>query len=443
MRIYYNLKTYNNINILFDDPAIKNELDLWGKEGLLKYSSIPISIFETSFGTISLLYGPRQVGKTSSLKLFLSQMKDSETLIYTDCSVILDKKDLYQHLSSSLQGKTTLVLDEVQSITDWHLALRTLYSEGKLQTVRVWCTGSEARYLLESGERLPGRKGEGKNIFLRPWNFREFMDFFYPDLALPYRDVNYHHFNQSWLQEQNISWEKAWNEYLTTGGIPQVVGFYKQRQNIPDYVWNVYRDWLLGTWSKVRTPERSLSALCRRIMETMNSRVDYEVLRKGTDIQSANTVKTLMDMQEDHFSLRVLPKMDIHRKTFVPSKQKKMYPLDPFVARVFSSLGFQIRRTFEESLPSFNLDECAFVAQTLRYADDMETSYLYSQTSKAEIDVYVDECAFELKSHGRPSQKQMELLKACPQYFIVQKDKLPLTAYLVAEKRWESDRRDL
>lgn len=437
MRIFFNSKLFNNINILIDDPAILNEVNLWGKEDIFKYSSIPISIFNTPFATISLLYGPRQVGKTSILKLYLSQVQDSETLIYTDCSVMLDKKDLYEHLSSCIQGKSTVVLDEVQSVHDWHLALRTLYSEGKLAKTRIWCTGSEARYLLESGERLPGRKGEGKNLFLRPWNFREFVDFFYPHLATPYKELNFHHLNQNWLNDQKINWGKPWSEYLKTGGIPQVVGFYKQKGMIPDHVWNIYRDWILGTWSKVRTPERSLMALSKRLMTTLNSRIDYEVLKKGTDIQSANTVKTLMDMQEDHFAIRVLPKFDIHKKEFVPSKQKKIYPLDPFVAQIFTSIGFNVRRTFDESLPQLNLDECALMAQTMRYADDLQTSYLYSQTSKAEIDFYFDECCFELKSQGTPSKKQGELLKMCPQNFVVQKDKLPLMAYLIAEQRWQ------
>jgi len=171
MRIIYNQKYISDFNILIDDPAINEAVSYWGKEGIFLKSSVDLRIFKTHFGSISLLYGPRQIGKTASLKLFLSRLTDSETVIYTDCSTILHKADLYDHLSKLIRGRTTLVLDEVQEVEDWHLALRTLYSEGRLKDCRVWCTGSEARYLLESGERLPGRRGEGKNIFFRQSNF--------------------------------------------------------------------------------------------------------------------------------------------------------------------------------------------------------------------------------------------------------------------------------
>src|SRR3989338_7796889 len=127
------------------------------------------------------------------------------------------------------------------------------------------------------------------------------MDFFHPEEAVSLRGISFRHLNQNWLEDQRLDWARFWNEYLLTGGIPHAVGCQVKKGNIPDSIWRVYLDWILGTWSKLRTSERSLAALARRICETMNSRVSYEALKKGTDIQSANTVKTLLDLQEDHF----------------------------------------------------------------------------------------------------------------------------------------------
>ena len=120
-------------------------------------SAMPMRMFATDFGSISLLYGPRQIGKTFSLKTFLSHITDCDTVVYTDCSTIMDKQDLYVQVKETISGRTTVVLDEVQEVEGWYLALRSLRSEGLLEQCRVWCTGSEARHLLESGERLPGR----------------------------------------------------------------------------------------------------------------------------------------------------------------------------------------------------------------------------------------------------------------------------------------------
>lgn len=451
MRIIYNQKNINDFSILTDDPAIAEASSYWGKEGLFLKSAVDLRIFKTPFGSISLLYGPRQIGKTASLKLFLSRLEDSETVIFTDCSTILHRSDLYDHLSQLIEGRTTLVLDEVQEVEEWHLALRTLYSEGRLKNCRVWCTGSEARYLLESGERLPGRRGEGRNVFARPWSFREFMDFFHPNISEPYRITQFRHVTQEWLNEQKADWlpsrasasavprEAAWavpwKDYLTCGGIPHAVGSFMTKKQIPDSVWAVYCDWILGSWSTVRTPERSLASLAKRLIETMTSRVSYETLKKGTDIQSANTVKTLMDLQEDHFSIGVFSRYDLQKERFLPAKLKKIYPIDPFTARVWSAIGSQIRRLYDETVPSAPLDECAFATQMLRSEGNDVASYLYSETSKSEIDFYFQGCGFELKSGGNPTPKQKEMLRQCPQSFVLTRRALPLMAYLVGEGR--------
>lgn len=394
----------------------------------------------TPLGSISLLYGPRQIGKTASLKLFLSQLHDSSTLIFTDCSTILHKEDLATHLAELIDGPTTIVLDEVQGVPDWHLALRSLFSEGKLKQCRIWCTGSEARYLLESGERLPGRKGEGKTIFARPWSFREYMDFFHPEIAAPLVSLNYKHVNQNWLQDQHLDWSVYWQAYLATGGIPHVVGSLMTRGDVPDAIWRVYIDWILGTWSKVRTAERSLVSLARRICETLNSRVSYEALKKGTDIQSANTIKTLMDLQEDHFSVHTITRWDWQKKKPLPSKLKKIYPLDPFIARVWAAIGWNIRRLYAESIPSLHVDECAFLAQMLRAEDPLPIGYLYSDQTKSEVDFFFDDCGFELKSNGNPTPHQKAILTQCSQAFVIKKQNLPLMAYLVGERRKTNNR---
>ncbi len=439
MRIFYNQKLYSNINILIDDPAIDFGVKYWGKEGIIEKSLIDLRMFSTPFGSISLLYGPRQIGKTSSLKLFLSQVTDSETLIFTDCSTILHRQDLAQHLAPLIEGKTTLVLDEVQEVEGWHLALRSLYAEGKLKDCRLWCTGSEARHLLESGERLPGRKGEGVTLFARPWSFREWMHFFCPEAALPFRDIHYKHVTQDWLDAQRVSWEPYWKEYLTTGGIPRVVAHYRKYGTIDDSIWSVYTDWILGNWSRLRTPERSLSAVARRFCETLNTRVSHETFRKGTDILSANTVKTLMEIQEDRFSLTALPRFDVQTQKFLPAKLKKVYPLDPFIAKVWAGIGWNVRRLFDETVPLLfpesSLDECAFRTQMFRHGEGPEPSYLYQDTLKTEVDFYFDGVGFELKSNGRPTAKQVVLLKKCPHAFVVLREKLPLMSYLIGEDR--------
>jgi predicted AAA+ superfamily ATPase len=170
-------------------------------------------------------------------------------------------------------------------------------------------------------------------------------------------------------------------------------------------------------------------------METMTSRVSNETIKKGTDIQSANTIKSLMDVQEDHFSVRILPRYDLQKERFLPAKLKKIYPIDPFTARVWVAIGSNIRRLYDESLPLIPLDECAFATQMLRAEGNDGASYLYSDTTKSEVDFYFQGCGFELKSGGHPTPKQKEILRRCSQSFSVTRKTLPLMAYLVGEGR--------
>ncbi|MBI4925945.1 MAG: ATP-binding protein, partial [Bdellovibrio sp.] len=206
-------------------------------------------------------------------------------------------------------------------------------------------------------------------------------------------------------------------------------------QKILDSTYQIYVDWILGSWSKLRTPERSLAALSKRLCDTLNTRVSYDALKKGTDILSPNTVKTLLEIQEDHFSIKLLPRFDSYQKVFMPTKLKKIYPIDPFIAQVWNAIGKNIKRLFSANLPPLALDECAFHAQFYRKFDPVDVSYLYSETTQSEIDFYFKDYGFELKSGGNPTSKQKQLLKQCPHYFIVKKQELPLMAYLVGEKR--------
>ena len=141
---------------------------------------------------------------------------------------------------------------------------------------------------MESGERLPGRKGNGKVIFFRPWSFREFMDMFYSYEVLEYKKINCKNINQNWLESQKIKWQEYFDKYIYMGGFPQVVGECINNHKISDLVCRVYEDWILGTWSKLRIPEKSLRQVSKKICENINSRTSYDAIKKGSDIQSAN-----------------------------------------------------------------------------------------------------------------------------------------------------------
>ena len=93
-----------------------------------------------------------------------------------------------------------------------------------------------------------------------------------------------------------------------------------------------------------------------------------------------------------------------------------------------------MKRKYQENNISGLIDECAFAAQLLRYQDQPEVSYLYSDRSKSEVDFYFSDCAFELKSKGNPTPKQRELMQASKHSFTVKQSVLPIVAYVVGDR---------
>jgi len=69
MRIILNHRQLTNIKSIFKDPAIDEVASFWDKKQVFEKSAIALSKFHTDFPSISLLYGPRQIGKTASLIL--------------------------------------------------------------------------------------------------------------------------------------------------------------------------------------------------------------------------------------------------------------------------------------------------------------------------------------------------------------------------------------
>ncbi len=434
MTILYNSKISNINSILESDPGIKLNAEFWGNEHIYEKSSVPLKIFETPLGSINLLYGPRQIGKTSSLKLHLCKSPQYQTRIYIDCSTVLHRKELADQLRAQIEGPSLVILDEVQSVDEWPLAIRALYSEGVLKESALWCTGSEARHVLEGGEKLPGRKGAGKEVFARPWNFREFVEFFFPELAPAQKTVQLQHQTQAWLDSLPLTLEPAWKAYLECGGVPKAACTWKKNNGkISDEVFKTYQDWILGSWNSSRIPLHSQNALAERIIANLNSRTSFERLRKNTDIGSVNTVHQLLNIQEDRWALQWVRRFDAQTQHWMNAKQKKLYPLDPFIARVWQSISLGLRMNIEAGLKPLPLDETGFQAQCFRYETERELAFLYSEKTQSEVDFYFSKIAFELKSNGSPTAKQKQLLGLAPQAFAVRRESLPWIAYYLGE----------
>ena len=153
-------------------------------------------------GAIIILIGQRRVGKSYMLKLvqdwIQKNVKQSNVLYISKelhaFSHISNADQLYDYVDSNLKAdrKNYLLIDEVQDITDYENALRSLQAEDRCQII---ATGSNAYvFSSELSTRLAGRYIE---IPIHSLTYREFLSF--------------HKLNDS---------DESLQSYIRVGGLP-------------------------------------------------------------------------------------------------------------------------------------------------------------------------------------------------------------------------------
>ncbi len=133
-------------------------------------------------GLIKVLTGQRRVGKSFMLyqimDAIIKQDPEAEILYinkeFYQFREIRNGDDLYRYVASAKKTNRSNVLfiDEIQEITDFETAMRSLLAEGGWD---IYCTGSNAELLSgELATRLAGRHVE---IQIHPLSYREFLRF--------------------------------------------------------------------------------------------------------------------------------------------------------------------------------------------------------------------------------------------------------------------------
>ncbi len=136
---------------------------------------------------IHVLRGPRQVGKSTDLKLLarraLGAGAEPRQVVYLSLDLLEDEPpaalvesvNRALELASSPPGARLIMLDEVTAARRWQTAVKALWDEGCIDRDVVVCTGSSAVDLAEGAtERLPGRRGLGRDFLVLPQDFASF-----------------------------------------------------------------------------------------------------------------------------------------------------------------------------------------------------------------------------------------------------------------------------
>lgn len=108
--------------------------------------------------------------------------------------------EVYQREVADINKPIFIFWDEIQLVQNWEKLVRTLYEQGKYN---IFISGSNSKLL--SGEFSSSLAGRSLSLEIKPFNFKEYLDF----LKIDFQDY--------YSQKQII--DKAFTFYLRRGGI--------------------------------------------------------------------------------------------------------------------------------------------------------------------------------------------------------------------------------
>ncbi len=333
------------------NPWWKNEVDEVYEEWLkAEIRWVPKIINELSIKPFSLhfLVGPRQVGKTTLLKIFIQKLLkkklNPKSIFYYSCDELLDYKELAEILDNYLAARkewgiksSVIVLDEITFVEEWYRAIKARIDRKLFRNDVLIITGSASIELLKEKERFPGRRGFGKDIFYLPMDFGEYV------LNFGKIDLKQTSFSSIERVKKCINSNRLFSEqidelfkkYLESGGYPLAIKDVLLRGKVSISTIKTYLDWLKNEWKNFNKNERYMKEIISYILKSRLSPISWLGVAKNTSAASPHTVQDYVETLERLFCVKVLNIIMPDSKV-LHRKNKKVHILDPFLYRVFS-----------------------------------------------------------------------------------------------------------
>ncbi len=258
-----------------------------------------------------VIRGPRQIGKTTWLKLILKHhVEKNNSCYFQSCEDIEDHQALTALLKST-EDRKVVILDEISFISDWYRSIKKTLDSGDQRILVV--TGSNSVDLLKGADRMPGRFGFGGEFLLLPMDFGEF---------------------------QNMRKQAGWpilspvdelELYFKVGGFPFALLESGSAGLFPQKAIRTYQNWLEGDLLKLNKQVVYLKELMVALAQAIQNPVSLQTLAKKTQMGSHHTVQDYVQILENCFAVRILYAMDPNSGSYRFRTNKKFYFTDPLI----------------------------------------------------------------------------------------------------------------
>ena len=302
--------------------------------------------------SLNLVFGPRQAGKTTLLKFavqgLLSSGEPAKSILYLRCDEIAGAPELREVLQEFLsfagQQPVFIFIDEASEVKGWEKMLKGFIDDGALGDAVVTVSGSNAFQLQRGSELFPGRRGKGRDSYVLPLTFREFLRVCEPELSkkIPRLEaLNALPSGAGGLMAFLPRLQKRLLDFFECGGFPLAVLSYLKDGYVSEAAKEAYKSWVIGDVLKNGKSDVLAREVMKVILSKAPSPVSWEGIAQETSIKSPPTVASYADLFERLFVLLPLHCVNPNNGAREFAKNKKLLLLDPFLWTIFGEWCLQ------------------------------------------------------------------------------------------------------
>ncbi|MHA1766982.1 MAG: ATP-binding protein [Promethearchaeota archaeon] len=405
----------------------------WVKNAIHWIPNLINEITLTPFA-LHFLSGPRQVGKTTTLKILIKQLldkgKNPYSIFYYQCDELLDYLELGEIIDNYLLSRNArnvrsslIILDEIPFVKEWWRAIKTRIDKGLFKNDILIISGSASLELLKERERFPGRRGNGMDYIQNPLNFFEYVKIFNLNLVESNLDITP---DVEKVIQPNLIYKnrirQLFNDYLSSGGFPLTIQDYYRTRKIETKTKRTYLDWIRGDIRQIKKNEMYMKEIFAYLLQSRGSAISWQSIAQNTSINSPHTSQSYIEALKSMYLVEILYQISPTGKILY-RKNKKIHFIDPFIIKVLAE--YTKTTVLEENIVE-NIVAAHFSQKFL--------TYFWKNNSEVDIIALIkrNQVGYEIKWGPKRWKKPLHL-KNC---YKLSKDSIPV---FLASINWKKE----
>lgn len=302
--------------------------------------------------SVYTIRGPRQVGKTTTVKLLIQRLLEVENrwprVLYYSLDLERDPESIVNIVNQAKAffpretGPWCIFLDEISSVPHWQRGIKYLRDQTNAVDDCFVLTGSSAADIRRGAERLPGRRGPdaGLDRILLPLSFRDFYAVqgtasgMMSSLTLGqlYGEESNDSLREGMLYLPDLS--RALEAYAAVGGFPRAIDDYLAQGRVLDGTVRTLWDMVAGDVDRLGLDRLAALLLLDRTVRSLGTATSWRGLAGEMAVGSAQTAQRYTTLLSEAFALLVTYFWDRGRGRISLRKNKKLYLVDPLFAAI-------------------------------------------------------------------------------------------------------------